>query len=155
MQGPHVTKAACDGQPRGGRKQSRAGDLTLLDGVADDYVESWLGRGGADATGDAVVEVKPGVVHRQQRVLLGWHAAKCGEIVRVVDTQVRVRLNQPGHECHAAFAVMYFRAVTIECFAIARDGGDLVALHPNLAGERFPAGAVEHVDVYKQVLAHC
>ena len=93
-------------------------------------------------------------MHCQQRVLFGRHTAKRREVVGVVDAQVCVGLNQPGHERHAAFAVVDLRAVTVECFAIASNGSDFVVFHPNLASEWFLAGTVEHVDVCKQVLAH-
>ena len=50
----------------------------FFDGVSDDHIEPWFGRGRTNATSDAVVEIKPGVMHCEESVFLGRDAAQCG-----------------------------------------------------------------------------
>ena len=120
------------------------GNFAFLDGVADHDIEPRLSRRGADAAGDAVVEIEPGVVHGEQGMLLGGDSPQRSQVVGVVDAQVRVRLDQPWHQGHPVATVDDLCAVALQRFAVAGNRNDLVALHQHFPAEGFIPAAVEH-----------
>ena len=144
MQGAHVAEPAGDGQPRGCGQEAWTGNFAFLDGVADHDIEPRLGRRGADAACDAVVEIEPGVVHGEQGVLLGGDSPQRSQVVGVVDAQVRVRLDQARHQGGPVATVDDLCAVALQRFAVARNRNDLVALHQHFPAEGFIPAAVEH-----------
>ena len=66
-----VAEAAGDGDLRAGGAVARAGEVAVLDLLADDDVDAQLGGGGRVAGGEAVVEDEGGVAHVRSRCSSG------------------------------------------------------------------------------------
>jgi hypothetical protein len=97
-----VTQPARHRQLGRGGQRARAGVVTGVDGVAHHDVQSRFGRRGTDASGEALVEHAPSILQRAQQVLFNWHGAKAFQIGGVEKTEVRVRLDQAGHQRRTA-----------------------------------------------------
>ena len=131
--GSLVTEAAGHRDLLARRQVARPRDQALLDRVADDHVEAWLGAGGADARRPAQLQIAPGDAGRPQHVLLQRHPLDLLQGGGVVPREVRVRLHHPRHE-RGPGAVDHGGAGGRERPRAVTDPRDPVALHEHLAG---------------------
>jgi hypothetical protein len=145
-----VADAAGDGELHARRQQPRPRDVAGVDLVAHDDVQPRLGRRGAEAGGEALVEIELGVAHRHHQVLFECQMAERARVRLVDEAQMRVRLDQPRHQRGAG--AVDRRGVRCRDGARHADRGDAIALDQHVAGERCRTAAVEHRGVAEQ---HC
>ena len=148
-----VAQAAGHGDLLARRQIARTGDQALVDGVARHHVEPRLGAGGADAGGEARLEVAPRHVGRPQHVLLERHALDAFQGRRVVPREVRVGLDHARHQ-RGARAVDHRGADGRDRPRAAADAQDAVALDQNVAGKGRRARAVDDPHVGEEHVRH-
>ena len=93
-----VAEAAGHGDLRAGRAIARAGEIAVLDLLADDDVDAQLGRGGGVAAGEAVIEDEGRVAAGAQQMLLRRDFAE----VLVARADRRMRDGSGPRPCRAS-----------------------------------------------------
>ena len=151
MQLAQIADSAGDGELHAGGEEPRPWKLAARDRVARDDVEPGLRRRRAEAAGEALFEIKLRVRERREQMLFHRQLMECVRRRLVDEAQVRMRLDEPGHQ-RRAIAVDDLRARRWrDRFADARNPVS-VDLHARAKGRG--AGAVEHRRVAKQ-RSHC
>src|SRR6185437_16077593 len=93
-----ITDAAGDGELNARRADARAGKFACVDRVTRHHVEPRLGGGGAEARREALVQVEARVAQRGEQVLFHRNGMEIVRRLLVEEAEVRVRLDEPGHE---------------------------------------------------------
>ncbi len=127
-----VAERAGHGDLLAGRQVARPRNLPGIDGVADHHVEPRFGGGGADAGGEAVIEIDLGDAGVPENMLLGRHQLDALQGQRVVPAEMGVRLGHPRHQGGAA-AIDDGRAGDLCRLAATGDPRDAVALDQDFA----------------------
>ena len=146
----NVAEAAGDGHLGGRREHPRPRDLARLDRVPDHDVEPGLGGGRAAKAREPLVEQELRVAHGEEGVLLGGKGSHPFEAGGVGERRMGVGLDETRHQGRAA-AVDDVRALVVHLRPHVLDA---VALHPNLAGDRGIARAVENLYVGEDRVGH-
>ena len=130
--------------------QPRSGNPAAVDLLAQRDLETRPERAGRIGAGEPGVERDSGVPRRDQEVLLGRQDHGVDDAAdRRGPREMRVRFDEAGHQCGAA-AIDDFGALAIEAGARLAHGLDAVPPDEDLAGERWPAGAIEDLRVGEQ-----